>query len=67
MSYINMAKLSEDSIVQLGLSEIMGDMSSTPDYESTRDGEEFQFVISLLRALEKLDNGELLIIEVDRF
>lgn len=67
MSYLNLAKLTEDSVTQLGLTEVMSDLTNDPSFESTRDGEEFEFVVSFLRALEKLDNGELLIISVDRF
>lgn len=62
-----MVRLTEDSVEQLDLAGVLGEFSDDPSYESTRDGEEFEFVISLLRALDKLKNGELLIIEVDRF
>lgn len=67
MSYINVVTVSEDAKEQLGLENVMGDLHGTTGAASFRDGEEMIAVQDLIRRLNELQNGELLIIEVDKF
>lgn len=79
VSKIHMATLSEDTVEQLGLQAMVdqeyAENTENPvfigaDFDSSdtcRDGEELDAAISLLKRMHQLDNGQMLVVCVDRF